>query len=64
MPRDELLVENGRVISFEHLGGLHHSYRRVTRQALGLGKDVDADSLRGIRGKSLRAAPIGPSIRW
>ncbi len=29
VPRDESPVENGRVISYQHLGGLHHSYRRV-----------------------------------
>lgn len=29
VPRDQLPVENGRVVSVEHLGGLHHSYRRV-----------------------------------
>ncbi len=29
VPHEERSVEQGRVISFEHLGGLHHSYRRA-----------------------------------
>jgi hypothetical protein len=27
--REEELVSGGQIVAFEHLGGLHHSYRRV-----------------------------------
>jgi len=29
VPRESGPTAGGRIVSFEHLGGLHHSYRRV-----------------------------------